>query len=204
MLGGMVGGVAGGVLSAAGYGLGRAWDALTDQPIDANLLEDATHTPDIREGMDSRVTSRFGRRSLTKAKFHYGTDYAAEVGTPIELQAGGQINQVNFGAAYENHHWGNHIIVDHGNGLQTIHAHMSESFVRVGDRVMRGDILGLSGRSGAYIDGVTGLLTKVDPHYHYAIKTTGFNAHTKGFANPQSFDWYWHQKYGVTYFPKMW
>lgn len=193
-----------GVLSSTAHGFSTAREEVNDSPFDPNVMEDADHIPDICEGMDSKVTSRFGKRPGINGGFHYGTDYQALTPQPVNLQADGVVEYVNFGKAFEKHHWGNHIWVDHGGGVKTLHAHLSKSFVVRGTPIFRGQVIALTGDTGMYFDKTSMVMKRVIAHYHYAIKTTGFNRATGGFTNPQSFDWYYHQKYGVPYFPKMW
>ena len=64
--------------------------------------------------------------------------------------------------------YGNHIEVDHGFGYVTRYAHLSRTDVEVGQKVSRGDCLGLSGRSGR----ITG------PHLHYEV------IYRKNYVNP--------------------
>ena len=55
------------------------------------------------------------------------------------------------------------MIIDHGNGMKTYYAHMSKVQVKVGDKVNKGDLLGLSGATGR----VTG------PHLHFEVRIDG-------------------------------
>jgi murein DD-endopeptidase MepM/ murein hydrolase activator NlpD len=55
------------------------------------------------------------------------------------------------------------IVLNHGFGYTTVYAHLSKVLVRSGERVKRGDLIGLSGRTGI----VTG------PHLHYEVRLRG-------------------------------
>jgi len=59
--------------------------------------------------------------------------------------------------------YGNHVIVDHGYGYQTLYAHMSETKVKQGQEVKRGEILGLVGSTGL----------SSAPHLHYEVLKNG-------------------------------
>jgi len=111
--------------------------------------------------MTSPVTSAFGtarRFNDTLQSFHSGTDFKAAVGS--------QITAVNAGVvviAQDRYYAGNSVVVDHGEGLYSCYYHLSRIDVAVGDRVEKGSLLGLSGRSGR----VTG------PHLHFAVMLYG-------------------------------
>jgi len=90
---------------------------------------------------------------------HYGLDYEGNVGDPILAANDGVV--VLAGPDY---FWtGNCVFVDHGNGLFTVYFHMSKLQVKTGDRVKRGQLLGLIGATGR----VTG------PHLHFGVKLLG-------------------------------
>lgn len=108
-----------------------------------------------------RLASGFGVRMhpiLKIGKLHAGTDFAANVGTPIYATGNGRIKIAERHGAY-----GNAVIIDHGYGYESLYAHMSKFKVRRGQRVKRGDIIG-------YV-GSTGLST--GPHLHYEIHKDG-------------------------------
>ena len=114
-----------------------------------------------------RLTSPFGYRSdplLGVGKRHTGMDFACDPGNPIYATGDGVVIK----AAHEGKGYGNHVEVDHGFGYVTRYAHMSRIDVVEGQKVRRGDFLGLSGRSGR----VTG------PHLHYEV------IYRKDYVNP--------------------
>lgn len=88
-------------------------------------------------------------------KFHAGMDFTAKQGTPIYATGDGR---VTF-ADYATNGYGMHVIVDHGFDYKTLYGHMSELKVRNGQRVKRGDILGLVGNTGL----------SAGPHLHYEV-----------------------------------
>lgn len=76
--------------------------------------------------------------------FHTGIDLAAPLGTPVGSAADGVVVAVgrsSFG-------YGNYVIVAHGGGVATLYAHLLQTNVNVGDRVARGQLVGLEGSSG--------------------------------------------------------
>jgi murein DD-endopeptidase len=97
---------------------------------------------------------------------HLGTDFACPVGTPIVAGAAGLVLRVSN----ELDHGGLKVCVDHGDGLFTTHNHLSRALVRPGDRVSRGQAVGLSGASG--LEFVL-FFPWVSPHLHYNVWLDG-------------------------------
>ncbi len=95
---------------------------------------------------------------------HYALDIADRSKPPIWAAGGGTISKVStgtWGGGY-----GNHVIIDHGNGLQTLYAHMDTVSVYVGQTVSQGDVLGIMGNTGR-VYGVTGI------HLHWEVFQDG-------------------------------
>ena len=78
-------------------------------------------------------------------EMHTGQDFAISCGNQVFSAAGGV---VTF-AGWHNYGGGNRVVVDHGNGLSTSYNHMSSISVKVGQKLERGDQVGLSGTTGA-------------------------------------------------------
>lgn len=89
-----------------------------------------------------------------KQRFHNGTDFIAEPGTPVFATASGVVKRVEKHAL-----WGNKVMIDHPGGFATTYAHLGEITTAKGRRVARGDVIGTIGVSG---------LTS-GPHLHYEI-----------------------------------
>lgn len=76
---------------------------------------------------------------------HTGQDFAIACGNQVLAAAGGT---VTF-SGWHSYGGGNRVVVDHGNGLSTSYNHMSSNSVKVGQKVERGEVVGLSGTTGA-------------------------------------------------------
>jgi murein DD-endopeptidase MepM/ murein hydrolase activator NlpD len=109
-----------------------------------------------------RMASGYGYRSdpFTKArKMHQGMDFTAPTGTPIFATGDGVIKKAdNTVSGY-----GNHIVIQHGYGYETLYAHLSKYKVKAGQRVKRGDIIGFVGSTGR----------SEAPHLHYEVHKDG-------------------------------
>jgi murein DD-endopeptidase MepM/ murein hydrolase activator NlpD len=119
------------------------------------------------DGYSVRVTyARDYRGGQWTYDGHLGTDFACSIGTPIVAAAPGWIvrieNQLDQG--------GLKVCVDHGEGLFTTHNHLSRALVHVGERVDRGQALGLSGASGLEF---ALFFPWVSPHLHYNVWLDG-------------------------------
>jgi len=111
-----------------------------------------------------RTASGFGFRihPIYKiSKFHSGMDFTAPTGTEVYATGDGVVSTVKS----VRRELGNHIIIDHGFGYQSVYAHLDGFNVRVGQKVKRGDVIGFVGN--------TGLSTA--PHLHYEVLANGRN-----------------------------
>ena len=126
-----------------------------------------TWTPDkLWEGafaapVPQPANSAFGTRSILNGEPrspHGGADFPSPAGTPIKAPNAGRV--VLAEALYFT---GNTVVVDHGLGLYSLFAHMTEMNVHAGDAVKIGEILGTVGSTGR----VTG------PHLHWAVRLNG-------------------------------
>lgn len=109
-----------------------------------------------------RIGSYFGTRMdpfYKVKKFHEGVDFTAPVGTEIYATGNGVVNTAgrNFGG------YGNEVIVDHGYSYSTHYAHLSKILVRNGEKVTRGQLIGLVGNTGK----------STAPHLHYEVRKNG-------------------------------
>lgn len=113
------------------------------------------------------VWPAFGRITQPFRYYHPGLD--------IANHDGGQILSADAGvvavAGWTNVGYGNHVIVDHGNGYQTLYGHLSQISVVVGQRVARSAILGQMGSTGR----------STGTHLHFEIRTGGGNMDPLGY-----------------------
>lgn len=109
-----------------------------------------------------QMASGFGYRSdpFTKIrKFHAGMDFSAKTGTPIYATGDGVVARADNTATG----YGNHIVIKHGYGYETLYAHLSKYKVKKGEKVKRGDVIGYVGSTGR----------SEAPHLHYEVHKNG-------------------------------
>ena len=109
-----------------------------------------------------RVASGFGYRIdpvYKVTKMHAGLDFTAPTGTPIYATADGKIKS----ASYNTGGYGNHVVINHGYGYETLYGHMVRIKSRSGQAVKRGDIIGWVGSTGK----------STGPHCHYEVHKNG-------------------------------
>jgi murein DD-endopeptidase MepM/ murein hydrolase activator NlpD len=90
---------------------------------------------------------------------HAGLDFTAPQGTPIYATANGQVKI----AGHSDGGYGNHVVIDHGYGYETLYGHMVKVKARRGQRVSRGEIIGYVGSTGK----------STGPHCHYEVHKNG-------------------------------
>lgn len=107
------------------------------------------------------LSSLFGNRRdpFTRAlRHHDGLDITAPYGTSVMCTAAGKVVKSGYDGEY-----GNMVIIDHGNGTETLYAHMAKRLVKTGDEVNRGDTIGTLGSTGR----------STGPHIHYEVRVRG-------------------------------
>ena len=92
-------------------------------------------------------------------KLHSGVDFTAKKGTAIFASGDGVVFKVKKSFTG----YGKHVIIDHGFGYKTLYAHMSAFKVKKGQKVKRGDVIGLVGNTG----------TSTGAHLHYEVIRDG-------------------------------
>lgn len=135
------------------YSLARGQDAMLQsipaiQPVSNKDLE--------------RISSGFGYRIhpiYKVAKLHTGLDFTADIGTEIYATGDGVVEKIE--SIYTG--YGNNVVVQHGYGYQTLYAHMSKILVKNGEKVKRGQLIGLVGNTGS----------STGPHLHYEVIRNG-------------------------------
>ena len=107
------------------------------------------------------ITSPFGYRThpiFGTTIYHAGIDIGVDYGTPIHAADGGTVIAAEWYGGY-----GNAVIIDHGNGLQSLYGHNSSLTVSVGETVSQGQVIAYAGSTG-YSTG---------PHCHFEVRQNG-------------------------------
>ena len=113
----------------------------------------------LEAGVSYYVSSEFGWRTLWGMQdYHLGIDLACANGTNVLSFNAGEVLKSEYHYSY-----GNYVLVDHGGGISTLYAHMSENKVRVGDYVEAGQLLGYVGLTGS----TSGY------HLHFEVRENG-------------------------------
>jgi murein DD-endopeptidase MepM/ murein hydrolase activator NlpD len=105
----------------------------------------------------TRTSSGFGMRIdpiYHTPRFHTGMDFTAPIGTEIYATGDGTVIMQGWKQGY-----GNCIMIDHGFGYKTLYGHNSKNLVQVGQKVVRGEVIGHVGNTGK----------SVGPHLHYEV-----------------------------------
>lgn len=124
-----------------------------------------SHTPAIQPVSNKdlkRIASGYGYRIdpvYKTVKMHSGLDFTAPQGTPIYATANGTVSTAgNKGNGY-----GNHVIINHGYGYETLYGHMVKVKSNPGQKVTRGEVIGWVGSTGK----------STGPHCHYEVHKNG-------------------------------
>jgi murein DD-endopeptidase MepM/ murein hydrolase activator NlpD len=137
------------------------------------LIKTFKHTP-IGYPTYGRITSGFGLRvnPITgRLEFHLGVDIANRWGTPVRAPADGVVIKAGWCGLM-----GNCVEIYHGNGIKTYYGHLCRILVRKGDKVSRGEIIGLMGNTGR----------STGPHYFNFCKCRTFFNSYKSKTSPSN------------------
>lgn len=141
------------------------WRPASKRTIIHNYFNRAGYDPS--NGYDVRVTNAVDYRGAQRTyNGHMGTDFVVPVGTRIVAPAAGRVFRV------ENlmQRGGLKVVIDHGEGMITIHNHLARTTVETGQRVDRGERIGLSGMSS--VDGIIAF-PWLPPHLHFTVLLDG-------------------------------
>ena len=119
------------------------------------------HIPSIRPVSGGFLNSSFGYRQDpidNVRRFHQGQDITVPSGAPIFSPADGVVKRAYYIGGF-----GNHIKLKHSSGYSTTFAHLSKIFVRHGQKIKRGTIIGETGNTGR----------STAPHLHYEVHYRG-------------------------------
>ena len=121
----------------------------------------------VRPVDGARITQPFGctadtaepyDASCPDKHFHSGIDLAVAAGTPVHATLAGTCQVIDDTTGY-----GLHVIIDHGQGLSSLYAHLESVTVATGERVLAGEVIGAVGSTG----------NSTGPHLHFEIRANG-------------------------------
>lgn len=116
-----------------------------------------------KDGGIGQISQNWGETAysyLYKGKPHNGMDISAPIGAPIYAATDGRVVRTDYnGLRYQ---YGRYILIDHGNNLSTLYAHLSGAVVGAGETVKKGQLIGYVGSTGF----ITG------PHLHFGVYVT--------------------------------
>ena len=116
--------------------------------------------------ISGNITSRYGSKESIRNHTHQGLDIAAKTGTPIKAVAEGTIKYAGTMNGY-----GNIVIIDHGNEIETYYGHCSKLYVKTGEVIKAGDVIAAVGSTG----------NSTGSHLHFEIRQSG------KYINPQNY-----------------
>lgn len=149
VVGGIAGGYAGGEF---GDSIGSMFDSAP-----SGGSEGSTTIP----GVNAKNQSGSYGEQREGGRVHKGIDVPMPVGTPLKAVMDGVVSAAQSGSGARS--YGLYVVIEHSGGKSTLYAHMSKINVKVGDKVVKGQIIGLSGATGF----VTG------PHLHFELRVNG-------------------------------
>jgi murein DD-endopeptidase MepM/ murein hydrolase activator NlpD len=108
------------------------------------------------------ISYKYGYRTISELgynnKFHYGIDVPAYRGTDIYASKAGRVLIAKYHSSY-----GNYVLIDHGDGYQTLYAHASKLYVKAGQYVDQGQLIAAVGTTG----------TSTGNHLHFEVRVNG-------------------------------
>lgn len=108
--------------------------------------------------VNGSISSRFGSRGASRSSLHTGLDISTSLGTGVRAIAPGTVTYAGYKGSY-----GNLLIIDHGNGVESYYAHCSALYVGVGDTVDSSTTISAVGSTG----------NSTGPHLHLEIRING-------------------------------
>lgn len=127
------------------------------------------------------ISSGYGMRDHPTdgvKKFHTGIDFSAPSGTPVKAAKSGIVTKAEFGRPGSGYNdFGHTVVVDHGDGFQTVYAHLSGYAAKKGDKVSAGQTIGYVGNTGK----------STGAHLHFMVQKSGLERPTeKNTVNPMT------------------
>ena len=127
---------------------------------------------------EGRISSPYGFRAhpiFGTRDFHSGIDIGNVALTPIMCTADGKIVFLGKRSGY-----GNVIVIDHGHGYRTVYAHLAKKLVKIGEYVVRGQLIAKMGSTGS----------STGPHLHYEVHFKGKSVNPKPYLTDYFFNNY--------------
>ncbi len=122
-----------------------------------------------------KINNEFGQRRNPfgglSYEFHAGLDIGGDMGDVVVAPANGVVSKADWTGGY-----GNMVEINHGNGLTTRYGHLSRIGVHAGDKIQRGQILGLIGSTGR----------STGPHLHYEVRLNDSPVNPRRFLPAQT------------------
>ena len=112
----------------------------------------------LTKPVSGTITSRFGSRSSVRSSSHTGLDIATSAGTSVTPIASGTVTFAAYKGSY-----GNLVIINHGNGIESYYAHCSAIYVSSGESVDTSTVISAVGSTG----------NSTGPHLHLEIRQNG-------------------------------
>lgn len=140
--------------------------------LERSLARELARPVGIPVAGNQEISSRYGVRGNPFGRgheFHNGVDFVIDTGTPILATGPGVVEA----AGYEGPN-GNRVALSHGFGYRSVYAHLSKVQVKPGDRVTRGQVVGLSGNTGR----------SSGPHLHYTLYYHGKTINPDRYLKP--------------------
>lgn len=137
---------------------GTPVEAPKSRPTQYLATKDANLPPITGGGQFAFPTS--GGISQYYSWYHPGVDIANRAAPGVQAADGGRVIVAGF---VDSSGYGNRVIIDHGNGYQTLYAHLSANYVSVGQSVAKGQIIGQMGSTGR----------STGTHLHFEIRSGG-------------------------------
>ncbi|WP_169720315.1 LysM peptidoglycan-binding domain-containing M23 family metallopeptidase [Atopococcus tabaci] len=139
-----------------------------DQIVTEQLVAVVTEPESHKEPSEAFIMPAQGRLTSGYGYRNHPISSIRRLHAGIDIAGGGPVSAVQSGtvvAAQYDSGWGNYVKIDHGNGLQTLYAHLQDGStqVSVGDQVSQGQTIGTMGRTGS----ATGV------HLHFEVYVNG-------------------------------
>ncbi len=136
-------------------------------PLDGTVVK--TITAKFIWPTQGRITLEFGQADLPYQPLHTGIDIAGKRGNPIAAFADGKViyaGEISWG-------FGKHIIIDNGNNITSIYAHLDKIYVAKDEKVTQGQIIGAEGSTG----------WSTGPHLHFQVNVFGIPVNPRKFLS---------------------